>query len=90
MSFLNDFALRNDFFGGLLADIKAHGVIDITSRVDHFGVVTNLHGFVHQIVGVYANAMATNKARVKLEKVPFGAGGLEYVIGIDAELVKDD
>ncbi|MNN96343.1 hypothetical protein D3C81_2153120 [compost metagenome] len=45
---------------------------------------------VGQVVGVDANAVATDQAGAEGQEVPLGAGGLEHLFGVDAHLVEDD
>ena len=90
MCFLNHFSLGDDFLRGLFTDVEAHGIIHVATRIDHFGMVSQLHGFVHQIIRIDANAMSTDEAWVEFQEIPFRSCRFEYIKGVDAHFVEDD
>ena len=46
-------------------------------------------GLVGEVVGVDADAVATDQARAEGQEVPFAAGGFQHLQGVDAELAED-
>ena len=53
-------------------------------------MVSHFIGFVGQIVRVDPNTVAPYEAWPKRQEVPFGAGGLEHLGGIEVQLMKQD
>jgi hypothetical protein len=54
-----------------------------------FRVVADLLGLVGQVVRVHADAVAAHQAGAERQEVPLGAGGLQHLLGVDAEAVED-
>ena len=83
---------RQAFFGHrtyqLIRNVIGHAVVQTSSGQDHFGVVTGLGGAVGQVVRVYADAMATDKAGAETQEIPLGAGGFEDLFGIQIQEVE--
>jgi hypothetical protein len=73
-------------FTNSLATIGAHAVVEPASGEDDLRVVADLLRLMGQVVGIDADTVATDQARAKRQEVPFGARGLEHLIGVDAEL----
>src|SRR5690606_12507098 len=55
-----------------------------------FRMVANALSFVGQVVGIDANAVATDQTGTERQAVPLGTGGREYGFGVDTHLVDDD
>ena len=53
-------------------------------------MVTEFVGLPGEVVGVDADAVAADEARLELEEVPLGAGRFEHLEGVDADAVKND
>ena len=75
-----------DHLGG---DVFAHIVVEAATCKDDFGVVTVLLGFLGEVVGVNANAVAPDEAGFEGEKVPFCGCSGKHVVGIDPHAVED-
>ena len=75
-----------DYFG---CYVFAHVVVQSSSSKDDFWMVTTFLSFLGKIVGINADAVAADKAWFKLEKVPFGAGGFEHFMSVDAKAVEN-
>jgi hypothetical protein len=83
-------AAGNHVLDGLLGNELAHAVVDAAAGQDDLRVVAQHLGLVRQVVGVDTDAVAAHQARFELQEVPLGAGGLQHLGGVDADLVKDD
>jgi len=77
-------------FDDAAGDVESHAVVDAASGEDDLGVVAYFLGFVGEVVGVDANAVATYEAWFEGKEVPFGLGGGEDVSGVDIEFFKDE
>ena len=88
MCFLDHFSLCNDFLRGLLTDVEAHGIVHVATRVDHLRVVTQLHGFVYQIIRIHADAVSSDKSWVEFQEIPFRSCRFEYIKGVDAHFTE--
>ena len=73
-------------FGG---DVLPHIVVEAATCEDNFRVVAVLLGFLGEVVGVNADAVATDKAWFEGEKVPFGGSGGKHFVGVDPHAVED-
>jgi hypothetical protein len=73
----------------LPGDVAAHAVVDAPAGEDDFGVVADFLRLVGQVVGIDADAVATDEAGAEGQEVPLGAGGFEHVQGVDAQAVED-
>ncbi len=83
-------AVVDDAFDGLLRDVGGHAVVDAAASEDDLRVVAEHFGFVGEVVGIDADAVAANQAGAERQEVPFGAGGLQHFQGVDAETVEDE
>ena len=90
MCFLDHFSLCNDFLRGLFTDVEAHGIVHVATGVDHLRVVTQLHGFVYQIIRIHTDAVSSDKSWIEFQEIPFCSSGFEDIKGINAHLVEDD
>ena len=52
-------------------------------------MVTHRLGFMGQVVGVHADAVATHQPGTERQEVPFGAGGFQYLLGVDIHALED-
>ncbi len=75
---------------GLFGDELAHAVVDAAPGQDHLRVITQHLCLVGQVVRVDADAVPAHQAGLELEEVPFRAGRLEHLRGVDADAVEDD
>ena len=80
----------DEHFDEALGDIGAHAVVDAASCEDDLGMVAQFFGLGGEVVGVYADAMSADEPGGEPEEVPFGGGGVEHVLGADADFVEDD
>ena len=71
-------------------DPGGHTVVDTSSAEDDLWFVSEFHGFVEEVVGVHTDAVAADESGVEFEKIPFGTGGFDDFVGIDAHPVEDD
>ena len=76
-------------FDQLAGDEAAHAVVDAPAGENHLRVVADLLGFVGQVVGVHADAVAAHQAGAERQEVPFGAGGFQHFLGVDAHAAED-
>lgn len=70
--------------------MAAHGVVDSAAGQNHLGMVADFLGFVREVVGINANAMATDQAWAEWEEIPLCACGFENLKSVKPELVKDE
>ena len=73
----------------LAGDVERHVVVEAPAREDHLRVVADLLRLVRQVVRVHADAVPADQARAERQEVPLGAGGLQHLLGVDAEAVED-
>ena len=73
-------------FGG---DVLPHIVIEAATCEDNFRVVAVLLGFLGEVVGVNADAVASDEAGFEGEKVPFCCGSGKHFVGVDPHAVED-
>ena len=73
----------------LFGDELAHAVVGLASAQHHLRVVADALGLVGEVVRVHADAVAAHQAGAEGQEVPLGAGGLQHVQGVDAQLVED-
>ena len=66
-----------------------HAVVDAAARQNDLGVVSHFLSLVCQVVGVNADAMASDQARTEWQEIPFRARRLEHFQGVDAQTMKD-
>ena len=83
-----DAALEHELDHGL-RHMGAHAVVDAPAGEDDLGVMADGDGLVGEVVGVDADAVAADQARAEGQEVPFAAGGLQDLQGVDAELAED-
>ena len=69
--------------------MAAHGVVDTTAGQNHLGMVADFLGFVREVVGVNANAMAADQSRAEWKEIPLCACSFENLKSIQPKLVKD-
>ena len=48
-------------------------------------MIAGLLRAVRQVIGIDADAVAADQARIERQEIPFGAGGGEHIAGVDAE-----
>src|SRR6185437_10364219 len=72
-----------------LRDIGAHPVIDPAAGEDDLRLVADFDRAMREIEGIDADAVAADQSRRKAQEIPFGAGGVEHVMRLEAELLKD-
>ena len=72
-----------------LRDMGAHAVVDAPAGEDHLGVMADGDGLVGEVIGVDADAVPADQPGAEGQEVPFAAGGLQHLQGVDAELAKD-
>jgi len=82
-------AVVDHAFHGLLRDVGGHAVVDLAAGEDDLRVVTEHLGFMGEVIGVDADAVAADQAGTERQEVPLGAGGLQDFEGVDAETVED-
>ena len=75
-------AAGDHLLDGLLGNEFTHAVIDAPAGQDDLRVVAQHVGLVGQVVGIDADAMAADQARLELQEVPFGAGGFQHLGGV--------
>src|SRR6516164_4952005 len=69
-------------------DALTDAVIDLAPSQDHLRFVTGLLGAISQIIRIDSDAVAADKPRSELVKIPFCAGGGEHVASIDAKAIE--
>ena len=87
---LDRMTAADQHFDRLFGDELAHAVVDAAASEDDFRVVAQFLRLVGEIVGVYANAVATDQARTEGQEIPFRSGCLQHFQGVDADLVEND
>ncbi len=70
--------------------VAGHVVVHAAASQDDLRVVTQLLGFVRQVIRVHANTVAADHARPERQKVPLAACGLEHLQRVDADALEDD
>ncbi len=75
---------------GHVGDEARHAVVDAPPGEDDFRVVPEHLRFMSQVIGVDADAMPADKARLEGHEVPLGRRRAQYFRCIDAHAVKDD
>ena len=84
------YVARDHFADCAADDIAAHTVVNAAPGEDNFGVVADRLSFLRQIVGVNADAVTADEAGPERKEVPFGACRVEYILGVDIELVENE
>src|SRR5205814_10653878 len=74
----------------LLRDVTAHAIVDAPAGKDYLRVVADLLRLIGQIVGINANAVATDEAGPKRQEIPFRARDLQYFHRVDIQPIEDD
>src|SRR6266852_6126729 len=83
-------AVADHVLDGLFGNELSHIVVDAPPGEDHLRVVAEHLRLVGEVIGVDADAVASDQAGAEREKVPFGSGRLENLEGIDAYAIEDD
>src|SRR3984893_10956550 len=66
-------------------DAVTHAIVDPATGQDDFGVVARLFCTIGQVIGVNANAVPADQARLKWHEIPFGTRGCQHIAGVDIE-----
>jgi hypothetical protein len=74
----------------IACSVAGHVVVHAAASQDDLGVVTQLFGFVREVIRVHADAVATHHARAKWQEVPLAACGLQHFQRVDAHSLEDD
>jgi hypothetical protein len=83
-------APRDHRLDQLAGDIGAHAVVDPPPGQDHVRMIAQHLRLVRQVIGIDADAVPADKAGPEIEEIPFGPGGRQHRLGIDAHAVEDD
>ncbi len=70
--------------------VAGHVVVHAATSQDDLWVVTQLFGFVRQVIRVHANTVAANHAGPEGQEIPLAACGFKHFKGIDADALEDD
>ena len=73
----------------LPGDVQRHVVVQAPAGEDHLRVIADLLRLVRQVVRIDADAVAADQARAERQEVPLAAGGVQHLLGVDAEAVED-
>ena len=73
----------------LAGNVRAHAIVDAAAGKNDFRVAADFLGLVGQVVGVDADAVATDETGAEREEVPFAAGGGKYGVGVEAEPIEE-
>ncbi len=52
-------------------------------------MMTKLHGFIGEVVGIHTNAVTSHQSGIELQKIPLGSCCLKHLVGIDPHLIED-
>ena len=81
--------LELELQGYLAGHVSTHSVIDAPARINDLGMVTEFGRFKSKIVRVDSNAMSSHQSGKEFQKIPFGSGSLQHLVGIDVHFVED-
>lgn len=83
------YAFLEHEFDDAVGNVGAHAVVHAASGEDDFGVVAVALGTLGEIVGIDADAVASDESGLEGEEVPLGRCCLEDVVGVDAHKGED-
>jgi len=63
-------------------------IVQAPACQDHLGVVTDLLGFVGEIVGIDTDAVTADEAGSERQKIPFRSRRIQYFFRIDSQAVE--
>ena len=74
----------------IFGHISAHIVIDTAPGQNDLGMITQFLRLVGEIIRIHADTVASNQAREERKEIPFCPRRIQYGLGIDAQLVKNN
>ena len=70
--------------------MRTHAVIYAPAGKNNFRMIADLLCAVREVIGIDANAVATDKPRLELKEIPLCGGSRQNFVRIEAEFVKED
>lgn len=73
----------------LIRNVGAHAVVDRAARENDPGKLTELLCLVAEVIGIDADAVATDEAGTERQEVPLGACRIEHIVDGEIDFLED-